>query len=433
MPIFDQGYQHWKGALSGHAWRWLAISRHGLRTQLKGRYVRLLLVLAWMPALALVAALAVWGLFEQGALGADWLLMLKSYGMTEHPREFRQALWTMAYSFFFRTELYFILLLVTLTGPNLISLDLRYNALPLYLSRPLTRLDYFLGKLGVIAALVAAVAVLPAAAAYVLGVCFSLDLSVVRDTWRLLPASILYGLLITVSAGNLMLALSSLSRRSLFVGLAWVGLFLIGWVVAGVLDKIHHETIAQRQAEGWRRAQPEFQPPRRTQPQRGPRQGYDENDFDPQPEEYETPQSPLQGPPGFAGRRGPLPDWQQRQQQLQQEIEQAERESLTADWRPLFSYTANLSRLGEAILNTDAAWVQIGRAYERQRTQFQSMSGMSAGPWNRDRPEPANERSLAEYWLSQYPWTWSAAVLAGIWGLSLCILSTRVKSLDRLR
>ena len=92
---------------------------------------------------------------------------------------------------------------MTLAGPNLISLDLRYNALPLYLSRPMTRLDYFLGKLGVIAALVAAVAVLPAAAAYVLGVCFSLNLTVVRDTWRLLPASIVYGLVIVVSAGTL--------------------------------------------------------------------------------------------------------------------------------------------------------------------------------------------------------------------------------------
>ena len=35
MPIFDQGYQHWKGTLSGHAWRWLAITRQGLRGQLK--------------------------------------------------------------------------------------------------------------------------------------------------------------------------------------------------------------------------------------------------------------------------------------------------------------------------------------------------------------------------------------------------------------
>ena len=63
------------------------------------------------------------------------------------------------------------------------------------------------------------VAVVPAAAAYVLGVCFSLDLTVIRDTWRLLPGSILYGLVIVVSAGTIMLALSSLSRRSLYVGI----------------------------------------------------------------------------------------------------------------------------------------------------------------------------------------------------------------------
>ena len=243
MPIFDQGYQHWKGALSGHAWRWLAVSRHGLRTQVRGNYIRLLLIMAWLPALVLVTVLAVWGLFEQGAIGADWLSLFQASGVTENPQAFRPAIWTVAYSFFFQTELYFILLLVTLAGPNLISLDLRYNALPLYLSRPLTRFDYFLGKLGVIAGLVAAVAVLPAAAAYVLGVCFSLDLTVVRDTWRLLPASIGYGLVIVVSAGTLMLALSSLSRRSLYVGITWVGLFLIGWVVAGVLEGIHHDSL----------------------------------------------------------------------------------------------------------------------------------------------------------------------------------------------
>ena len=189
-------------------------------------------------------AVAVWGLFEQGAMGADWLPMLRrAQGITDDPQAFRQSLWTLAYSFFFQTELYFIMLLVTLAGPNLISLDLRYNALPLYLSRPLTRFDYFLGKLGVIAALVAAVAVLPAVVAYVLGVCFSLDLTVVRDTWRLLPESVLYGTVIVVSAGTLMLALSSMSRRSLYVGLAWVGLVLIGWVVASVLGQIHREAM----------------------------------------------------------------------------------------------------------------------------------------------------------------------------------------------
>ena len=37
MPIFDQGYQHWQGQLSGQAGRWLAITRQGVRAQLKNR------------------------------------------------------------------------------------------------------------------------------------------------------------------------------------------------------------------------------------------------------------------------------------------------------------------------------------------------------------------------------------------------------------
>ena len=33
----------------------------------------------------------------------------------------------------------------------------------------------------------------------------------------------------------------------------------------------------------------------------------------------------------------------------------------------------------------------------------------------------------------QYPWYWSAGVLAGLFGLSACILNFRVRSLDRLK
>ena len=39
MPIFDQGYQHWSGQLSGHAWRWLAITRHGVRIGMQSRTI----------------------------------------------------------------------------------------------------------------------------------------------------------------------------------------------------------------------------------------------------------------------------------------------------------------------------------------------------------------------------------------------------------
>ena len=56
MPIFDQGYQHWSGHLSSPIWHWLAITRRGVRTALQSRFVRIALILAYLPAIVLVGA-----------------------------------------------------------------------------------------------------------------------------------------------------------------------------------------------------------------------------------------------------------------------------------------------------------------------------------------------------------------------------------------
>jgi ABC-2 type transport system permease protein len=396
MPIFDQGYQHWKGTISGRAWRWLAITRQGLRWQFKGSItlVRLLLLLAWLPALALVVTLAIWGLFEQGTQSVVPLVQpILPPGIAADPHAYRHAVWTISYSMFFKFEIFFIMLLVVLVGPNLISRDFRFNALPLYFSRPLTRLDYFLGKLGVIAALVAAVAVLPAIAAYVLGICFSLDLGVVRDTWRLLPASVLYGLVIVLSAGTLMLALSSLSRRSLYVGISWIGLWIISSAIAAVLGGIQRDALYHHlRREEMARISSDSQKDQ-TSPRNYPRN-------------------------------------QAARVQLWQRVEQAEAEAAPTNWRPLCSYTANLQRLGEALLNTDAAWVEIGRALEVPRAALEPFLSRG-GPATQS--AAINNRRLANQFVPQYPWTWSAGVLVGLLVLSIWTLSTRVKSLDRLK
>jgi ABC-2 type transport system permease protein len=399
MPIFDQGYQHWKGSLSGRVWRCLAITRQGLRGQMttKRSYVRLVLLGAWAPPLTLVIVLCVWGLFEQGSESVlNFLKPLLPTRVSADPHTYRCAVWTIAYSIFFQVELYLIMVLVMLVGPNLISVDLRFNALPLYFSRPITRLEYFLGKLGVIAALVAAVAVLPAIAAYLLGVCFSLDLGVIRDTWRLLPASILYGLIIVASAGTLMLALSSMSRRSLYVSIAWVGIWITGSAVSTALDGMQHRASFQRANQEQAAAA--------NQPQ---------NNLYYDPDEPST----------LVRRPRPADDPWPRIQQRAREIRA---EDARHDWRPLCSYVANLRCLGDRLLNTDQAWVEVGRAAEVPRQMARPFFGRGA-------MGPPDERRLANWWVLQYPWTWSAGVLAGLFGFSIWILSTRVKSLDRLK
>jgi ABC-2 type transport system permease protein len=240
MPIFDQGYQHWNGQPSGHAWRWLAITRQGVLSVMKLKGVRWVIIIAWAPALLLAVFLSIWGLLEQQSeLLTPFLNIINALPeeIRQGPKSFRKTIWTLGFYNFFAFEINFSLVIVAIVGPSLISQDLRFNAMPLYFSKPLRRIDYFIGKLGVIATFVLAVAAAPAALAYLLGVAFSMDSSVLADTWRLLAASLLFGLIVSVSAGVLMLAISSLSKNARYVAVLWVGFWLVSSSASAILTE----------------------------------------------------------------------------------------------------------------------------------------------------------------------------------------------------
>ncbi len=352
MPIFDQGYQHWQGAISGHALRWLAITRQGVRQQLQRRRTKWLVAVSFVPALMLAAFLVLWGLLEQNSSLLQPIMFLVQ-GLPEEirsgPKAYRSAVWTFAFSLFFDFETFFAMLLVLSVGPDLVSQDLRFNAIPLYLSRPIRRVDYYFGKLGVIAFFLAAVAIAPAVAAYILGLAFSFDPGVLRDTWRLLLGSIAYGVVVVASAGTLMLAISSLSRNSRLVGATWVGLWVMSNVTAGVLIT-----------------------------------------------------------------------------------------SVKQEWCPLFSYTTNLDKLRDELLDMAPARQKFLDLWQSGRAAAQEVARPRI-PFlrNRRRPPPPPPDQAPPFLMTpehlRYPWTWSAGVLGGLFVLSAWTLSTRVKSLDRLK
>lgn len=356
MPIFDQGYQHWTGTLTGHTWRWLAITRFGVAAQWKSKAVKAVVIMALAPALLLAGFLIVWGLFEQqSSILTPFLSFIQSLPeeLKDGPKGYRDVFWTIAFHTFFGVELFFSMLLVLLVGPNLISQDLRYNAIPLYFSRPLRRVDYFAGKLGVIAFFVSLVAIVPAVLAYALGVAFSWDANVLRDTGRLLLASVGYGAVIVGSAGTLMLAVSSLSRNSRMVGAVWIGL----WVVSGIVGEILTDTAKQ-------------------------------------------------------------------------------------PWCPVVSYQNDLLRIREAMLDTRGAREKLSTLFDEGRRQatgalFGGRRGFFTPPSRRPPPPPRRPRPARAGWdedgNATFPWQWSAGVLAGLAVLSIVTLSTRVKSLDRLK
>lgn len=368
MPIFDQGYQHWRGRFGSRAWRWWAVTWQGVKTQIKGRWIKLLLGISMTPALSLVAFLVFWSLVEQQAQIIQPLLGLLQ-GLPDEvrsgPKNYRVMMWTLAFDFFFMVQIFFSMVLVLVVGPDLISKDLRFNALPLYLSRPLRRIDYFAGKLGVIAFYLALVTTGPVLLAYTLGVAFSLDPAIIKDTWHILVGAVAWSLVVMLSAGTLMLAISSLSRNSRYVSIMFAAFWLVLSMAAGSV---------------WA-AMPRNED--RTRP----------------------------------------------------------------DWPRVISYTNNLWRVGEVCIDTAAAWEQwdrLAELFEKRAAAAQQAvmpPGMRSsrpgrpptvviGTQPRQRTMRAEERQALR---QTYPWWWSAAVLGGLFGCSVLILTSRVRSLDRLK
>jgi ABC-2 type transport system permease protein len=236
MPVFEQGYQHWNGKLSSQLWRWWAITRHGVLMQFRSKLTRGLLVMCVGPAFGIAAFMILWSLFEQGNTYIKPLMgMILPKELLDVPHEYRLAVWTLAYHFFFYIQYFLLMLIVLMVGPQLISKDLRFNALPLYLSRPIRRWEYFLGKLGVIGFFVLLVTAGPAILAWVLGVLFSLKLSVVVEVLPLLYGSIITSLVIALSYGLIVLALSSLSRNSRYVSMMWFGFWMLSKALFAML------------------------------------------------------------------------------------------------------------------------------------------------------------------------------------------------------
>jgi heme exporter protein D len=117
--------------------------------------------------------------------------------------------------------------MVTVVGPALISPDLRNNALPLYLSRPLSKTSYILGKLLVLVTLCSMVTWIPALAL------IGFQAYLAEDGWllnnlRIPAAAVTSAMAWIVCLSMLSLAVSAWVKwkaiaRLIFFGLAFVG------------------------------------------------------------------------------------------------------------------------------------------------------------------------------------------------------------------
>lgn len=221
MPIHDQGYRRYPGRRRPHGTAWWVIARQQMRTVLtQKRYLALLLV-AWIPFVARVVQIYLAANFQQ----AEFLATSKEL--------FR--------GFLDQQGLFVFLLIVGASGA--IADDRRANALQVYLSKPLTRVEYIGGKLFAPFAFVLGVTLLPAVLLLVVHVAFSGSLTFVVQNLYLLPAILLYSIVLALLGTFTMVALSSLSKSRRFTALTFTGLFFFTSAMYIALQRITGSTL----------------------------------------------------------------------------------------------------------------------------------------------------------------------------------------------
>ena len=202
MPIHDQSYRRYTGVREEPGTAWLVIAVTGIRTALSKKLLLGVMLFAW--AQFLVRAV----IFYMSANFPNLDILAPSV------ETFRQ---------FFDMQELFVLIVTVYVGSGLIANDRRSNALQIYLSKPLTRVEYVAGKLGILLFFLLMVTLLPAMALLFVQMMFSASFTFVRENLFLIPAITLYALVEVLLASFTMLALSSLSTSARFTAILYFG------------------------------------------------------------------------------------------------------------------------------------------------------------------------------------------------------------------
>lgn len=221
MPIHDQSYRRYAGRRESAGQAWMVIARNGVMTIIKKRLFIGLLIGAWIPFV--VAAVMVY-------LNANF------------PQFTLLSITAQRFRDFLDFQGFFVFVITVWVGAGLIANDRRANALQIYLSKPLTRLEYIAGKLSILSVFLLLVTWLPAVLLLVLQVAFSGSFSFLRQNLYLFPAVTLFACLQVLLASFTMLALSSLSKSSRYVAILYAGAYFFSHAVFGVIYAITGST-----------------------------------------------------------------------------------------------------------------------------------------------------------------------------------------------
>jgi ABC-2 type transport system permease protein len=213
VAVYKRAYRPYEGPLTSERWRFLVLARYALRELFESRVLTAFVVLCFVPFVVEAAAI-----YVTNSLAARALLQISGEPSPVHPEFFLATLTIQGVLAF---------LLAAWVAPILVSPDLVNGALPLFLSRPFSRVEYVAGKAAVLLLLLSAITWVPGLTL------FGLQAGLAGRDWftanvRVSWATFLGAWLWISVLALLGLALSACIRWRLVASAALVALFFMG-------------------------------------------------------------------------------------------------------------------------------------------------------------------------------------------------------------
>jgi len=216
-PIHDQSYRHYGGGRAMPGRSWTVIARAGILNMFRKRAFLGLLIFALAPFLVRAVQMWISANYPQAAI------------LNPTAETFRQ---------FLEQQDFFVFVITVYVGAGLIANDRRANALQIYLSKPLMRSEYIVGKLAILFTFLTLVTFVPAMLLLLLKVMFDGNFTFLKNNLFLVPAITIGAFLQVALASFTMLALSSLSKSARYVGILYVGITFFTSAIYGALYAI---------------------------------------------------------------------------------------------------------------------------------------------------------------------------------------------------
>jgi ABC-2 type transport system permease protein len=223
MAVYKRTYHRYDGQLTAQWSRFLILTRYSLATLFDSRPFTAFVVVSAIP-LVLTAAV----IYVSHSSIARSLLQMAGPIIKVDPKFFRQVLLNQGWLAF---------LITAWAGPGLVAPDLANQALPLYLSRPFSRTEYVLGKMGVLLLLLSAITWLPVLLLFGLQAGLA-EAGWFKENYWLMGSIFLAGVLWIAVISLLALAISAWVRWRIVASASLFGIFFVGTALAGMINTI---------------------------------------------------------------------------------------------------------------------------------------------------------------------------------------------------